>query len=227
MGEGFADGRGAGAMGEGFADERRATGEGNTVTRRDALKVAAVATLAFVPFSQADGAKAALHALTALEEQGQGAAYRPRYFKADEWKEIRIVVDLIIPKDARSGSATEAGVPEFMDWLCADNPQNYQWMRDALRWLDGFAYDSFHTAFANCTDAQRRELFDQIAWPKKAKKELTEGVNYFNRLRDFTASGFFSSQMGVTDLQYMGNGALPEWKGCPKPVLEKLGVSYT
>ena len=220
--------RGRRATGNGRpGQERRVSGRGNTVTRRDALKAAAVAGLAITPFSHADGAKAALHALAALEGQAQGMAYRPRYFKADEWKEVRIVVDLIIPKDERSGSATDAGVPEFMDWLCADNPASYQWMRDALRWLDGFAYDSFHKAFANCTDAQRRDLFEQVAWPRKAKRELSEGVNYFNRLRDFTASGFFSSQMGVADVGYMGNGALPEWKGCPKPVLDKLGVSYT
>jgi hypothetical protein len=197
-------------------------------TRRDVLRAAAIAPLAFTPFSTADGAKAALHAMTALEQQAQGAApYRPKYFKPDEWKEVRILVDLIIPRDAHSGSATDAGVPEFMDWLCNDNPASYTWMRDALRWLDGFAYDSFHQAFAKCTDAQRRELLDQIAWPRKAKRELAEGVNHFNRLRDFTASGFFSSQMGVKDLQYMGNVAIPEWKGCPKPVLDKLGVSYT
>ena len=204
--------------------ETRDVGRG--LSRRDLLTAAAVAPLALAAFSAADGARAALHAMTALQGQAQGAPYRPKYFKPDEWREIRILVDLIIPRDERSGSATEAGVPEFMDWLCADSPANYQWMRDALRWLDGFAYDSFHKAFAKCTDAERRELLDQVAWPKKAKRELAEGVSFFNRLRDFTASGFFSSQMGVRDLQYMGNAALPEWKGCPKPVLDTLGVSY-
>jgi gluconate 2-dehydrogenase gamma chain len=196
--------------------------------RRDMLKAAAAVPMAFTPFSSADGAKAALHAITALAEQAQGAApYRPKYFKTDEWREVRALVDLIIPRDARSGSATDAGVPEFMDWLCNDNPASYTWIREALRWIDGFAYDSFHKAFANCTDAERRALLDQIAWPKKAKREVAEGVSHFNRLRDFTASGFFSSQMGVKDLEYMGNVAVPEWKGCPQPVLDKLGVSYT
>jgi hypothetical protein len=196
--------------------------------RRDVLKAVAIAPLAFTPFSTADGAKAALHAMAALERQAQGAApYRPKYFKPDEWKEIRIIVDLIIPRDARSGSATDAGVPEFMDWLCNDDPAAFAWMREALRWMDAFAYDAFHRAFANCTDAQRRELLDQVAWPKKSKRELAGGVNHFNRLRDFTASGFFSSQVGVKDLQYMGNVAVPDWKGCPKSVLDKLGVSYS
>jgi len=207
------------------------TGHPTTVnsrfTRRDLLKAAAVAPLAFTPFSEADGAKAALHALAALESQAQGAPYRPKYFKPDEWTELRVLVDLIIPRDERSGSATEAGVPEFMDWLCADNPQNYQWMREALRWLDGFAYTSFRRAFAKCSDAERRALLDQIAWPRRATRELQEGVTFFNRVRDFTASGFFSSRMGVKDLQYQGNDLVPEWKGCPKPVLDKLGVRYT
>jgi len=194
--------------------------------RRDLLRAAASAPLAFIPFTSAEGAKAALHALTALEGQAQGTPYRPKYFTGDEWKQVRTLVDLIIPRDERSGSATDAGVPEFMDWLCSDNPSSYAWMREALRWLDGFAFDSFHKAFGRCSGAQQRELLDQIAWPKKAKRELTEGANHFTRLRDFTASGFFSSQMGVKDLQYMGNVAILEWKGCPKPVLEKLGVSY-
>lgn len=207
-------------------DNRQPTTVSSRFTRRDLLRAAAVAPLAFTPFSTADGAKAALHALAALESQAQGAPYRPKYFKPDEWRELRILVDLIIPRDERSGSATDAGVPEFMDWLCADNPSNYQWMRDALRWLDGFAYTSAHKAFAQCTDAQRRELLDQIAWPRKARREVQEGVTFFNRLRDFTASGFFSSKLGVKDLQYQGNDLVPEWKGCPKPVLDKLGVRY-
>ena len=194
--------------------------------RRDILKAAAVAPLAFTPFSAAEGDKAALHAAAALEGQAQGAAYVPRYFTPGEWKQVRILVDMIIPRDERSGSATEAGVPEFMDWICNDSPA-YGWTRDALRWLDGFAFTSYHRAFAKCTDAERRALLDQVAWPRTAKRELLEGVNYFNRLRDFTASGFFSSQMGVKDIQYMGNVAIPEWKGCPKPALDHLGVSYT
>lgn len=208
-------------------DYRQPSTVNSPLSRRDLLKAAAAVPLAFIPFSTADGARAALHAMAALESQAQGAPYRPKYFKPDEWRELRILVNLIIPRDERSGSATDAGVPEFMDWLCADNPQNYQWMRDALRWFDGFAYGAFRKSFANGSDAQRRELLDQVAWPRTARRELAEGVTFFNRLRDFTASGFFSSQMGVKDLQYMGNVAVPEWQGCPKPALDKLGVSYS
>jgi gluconate 2-dehydrogenase gamma chain len=133
------------------------------------------------------------------------------------------MVNLIIPRDARSGSATDAGVPEYMDFFCSEYP-SYAWVRDALRWFDGFAYNSFGKSFAKCTDAQRRQLLDQVAWPAKAAPAVREGVAHFNRLRDFTASGFFSSRMGVRDIGYIGNVARPTWDGCPPAALKHLGV---
>ena len=197
-------------------------------TRRDVLKAAAAAMpLAFLPLSPADAERASEGAADALEQaQKSGAPYAPKFYKADEWKELRVLVDMIIPKDAKSGSATDAGVPEFMDWLANDHPSSYQWSRDALRWIDGFAYNSFGHNFVKCTEAQRRELLDQIAWPKRAKPAVAEGVTFFNRMRDFTASGFYSSRMGIADIGYIGNVARPEWHGCPKPATDHLGVSY-
>jgi gluconate 2-dehydrogenase gamma chain len=197
-------------------------------TRRDVLKAAAAAVpLSFLPVSTADAERASEFAAEALEQsQKTGAPYTPKFYKADEWKELRVLVDMIIPKDTKSGSATDAGVPEFMDWLANDNPPSYQWSRDALRWIDGFAYNAFGHNFVKCTVAQRHELLDQIAWPKQTKPALADGVSFFNRLRDFTASGFYSSKMGIADIGYIGNVARPEWHGCPKPALDHLGMSY-
>ena len=178
-----------------------AGGGGGGVSRRDVLKAAAMAPLAFAPFSHADAALAAAHAMEALQGQAAGAE--------------------------RSGSATDAGVPEFMDFICIAYPDRQPGMRDGLRWLDGLAYDTYHKNFANCSDTERRAMLDQIAWPAKAKPEMREGVQFFNRIRDFTASGFFSSQMGVKDIGYMGNTALPAWHGCPKPALDHIGVRYS
>lgn len=110
-----------------------------------------------------------------------------------------------------------------MDFFCVEYASSHAWARDALRWFDGFAYDSYHKAFTNCTDAEQRQLFDQVAWPAKARPELREGVNFFNRFRDFTAGGFFSSKMGVADIGYMGNHALASWNGCPPEALKHLG----
>ena len=205
-----------------------AGGSQRGLSRRDLIQAAAVALpLAFIPFADADAEFASRHALDALQGQAKGVAYVPKYFHADEWKQMRVLVDLIIPKDEHSGSATDAGVPEFMDFICTEYPNYQAWVRDALRWVDGFAYDTYHKNFANCSDAERRALLDQIAWPAKAKPELRAGVQFFNQLRDFTASGFYSSQMGVKDIGYIGNTALAEWHGCPKPALDHLGVKYS
>lgn len=208
-------------------EDRRPKTEDRHPSRREVLKAAAFVPLAFVPFSDADGMRAASHAMEALQGRAAGVPYEPKFFHADEWKMVRILVDLIIPRDERSGSATDAGVPEFMDFICVAYPDRQQGMRDGLRWLDALAYDTYHKRFANCSDAEHRNMLDQIAWPAKAKPEMREGVQFFNRMRDFTASGFFSSQMGVKDIGYMGNTAVAEWKGCPKPALEHLGVKYT
>jgi gluconate 2-dehydrogenase gamma chain len=201
--------------------------EAGDISRRDILKAAMVAPLAFVPFANADAEFAAHHAMAALQGQAAGVPYVPKYFHADEWRQVRVLVDLIIPKDERSGSATDAGVPEFMDFICVEYPNYQTWVRDGLRWLDALAFDTYHRNFVNCSDAERRAMLDQIAWPAKAKPEMHAGVQFFNSFRDFTASGFYSSQMGVKDIGYMGNTALAEWHGCPKPALDHLGVKYT
>jgi gluconate 2-dehydrogenase subunit 3-like protein len=209
-------------------EDRSPTAENrNDISRRDVLKAAMVAPLAFIPFADADAEFAAHHAMSALQGQASGVAYVPKYFHADEWKQVRVLVDLIIPRDEKSGSATEAGVPEFMDFICVEYPNYQTWVRDGLRWLDALAYDAHHKNFVNCSDAERRALLDQIAWPAKAAPEMRAGVQFFNSFRDFTASGFYSSQMGVKDIGYMGNTALAEWHGCPKSALDHLGVKYS
>jgi hypothetical protein len=99
-------------------------------------------------------------------------------------------------------------------------------MRGGLAWLDNESRRRFGKDFITATAANRSALLDDIAWPDRAAPELSQGVAFFNRFRDLTASGFFSSKMGVQDLRYMGNTVVPVWKGCPDEALAKLGVSY-
>ena len=151
--------------------------------------------------------------------------FAPKFFTPHEWQAVRLLVDIIIPKDEHSGSATDAGVPEFMDFVMTDEPDAQTRMRGGLAWLDHECRERFGQAFVEATDANRTALLDDIAWPKTAKPEHSQGVAFFNSFRDLTASGFFSSKMGVEDLRYLGN-AMIEWKGCPPEQLAKLGVSY-
>jgi len=126
-------------------------------------------------------------------------------------------------------SATEAKVAEFIDFLMSDreaSPERKVEMRGGLAWIDNECQHRFGRSFVGATDAQRRQVLDDIAWPRKAKPGMSPGVRFFSGFRDLTASGFFSTQMGWQDVQYKGNVALPAWNGCPPEALKKLGVSY-
>jgi hypothetical protein len=161
--------------------------------------------------------------------QTPGAAAGPRFFNRHEWKTVALLADYIIPRDEHSGSATDAKVPEYIDFLLAEKDANVNTqiaMHGGLAWLDNESRKRFGKTFINASDAQRREILDDIAYPSKAKPEMSYGVTFFNRFRDMTASGFFSSAIGWKDVQYQGNVFNPGYDGCPPAALQKLGVSY-
>jgi len=148
------------------------------------------------------------------------------FFTPHEMATIGILADIIIPKDEISGSATDAKVPDFIEFMVKDRPENQIPMRGGLRWLDVQCLKRFDKSFVDCTEKERMEMVDEIAWPKKAKPEMAQGVAFFNLMRDFTASGFFTSQMGVKDLGYVGNTP-NKWNGVPDEVLKQYGLSYS
>jgi gluconate 2-dehydrogenase gamma chain len=195
------------------------------VSRREVVELlAAVPFIGSLPIPPAAAQRAARYAREVLADRTQ--AYTPQFFTAHEWDTVRLLADLVIPKDDRSGAATDAGVPEFMDFIVIAYPDHQGWMRGGLAWLDNECLDRFGTRFLDCTAAQRTQLLDLIAWPDKAPQALHHGVAFFDRFRDFTASGFWSSEMGVADIQYIGNTFVTEWQGCPPEQLKKLGVKY-
>jgi gluconate 2-dehydrogenase gamma chain len=204
----------------------------NEIGRRSALRLIGTAPIA-VAFTLGanEAAEAAEKAATAVKAAAAGKAYVPKFFNPQEWKTVRILVDMIIPKDERSGSATDAGVPEFMDFLMNDptdtdlqRERRQTAMRGGLAWLNRECVSRFEKDFLTCTPAERTEVLDGISWPRKATPARAHGVAFFNSFRDLTASGFFTSKMGIADLQYMGNRFVAEWTGCPPEVLKKLGL---
>jgi hypothetical protein len=196
--------------------------------RRDFLKFLAAAPLAHFAVTALDLEEAATKTRETLEKLAErGQQYQPKVFTPAEWRTARVLVDLVIPRDMRSGSATEAKVPEFMDVFMETRENMRNWMRTGLAWLDEECNKRFTKTFVDCNDAQRKAVLDDIAWPRRARQEMQAGVRFFNNFRNFTASGFWSSQMGVQDLQYMGNRPTAQWNGCPTPALNKLGVKYS
>jgi gluconate 2-dehydrogenase gamma chain len=150
---------------------------------------------------------------------------KEKFFDDHEMKTITILVDIIIPKDEISGSATDAKVPDFIEFIVKDMPRYQLPMRGGLKWLDLQCLKSFEKPFMDCNGEQQMKMVDEIAWPEKAKPEMTQGVTFFNLIRDLTATGFYTSQIGIKDLGYVGNSP-NRWDGVPQEVLDQYGVKY-
>lgn len=147
------------------------------------------------------------------------------FFNEHEMITITVLADIIIPKDEVSGSATDAKVPEFIEFIVKDMPHHQIPMRGGLKWLDVQSMKRFDKTFVDCTSAQQIEIVDDIAFPDQAKPGMEQGVAFFNRMRDLTATGFFTSQIGVKDLGYAGNSPT-RWDGVPQEVLDQYGLKY-
>ena len=200
------------------------------ITRRDAVKMLGLVPMAGVlEWSGADVERAARFVRT-LSEEERAQQFTPKFFTPEEYRTVRVLVDYVIPRDAKSGSATDAKVPEFMDFMYSDPLQTTsentkKAMKDGLAWLDTESRRRFAKTFVEAADAERRQILDDIASPAKAPQGMADGVTFFNRFRDMTASGFFSSAMGWKDVGYIGNVAVAQWKGCPPATLRRLGVT--
>ncbi|MBB1285608.1 gluconate 2-dehydrogenase subunit 3 family protein [Flavisolibacter sp. BT320] len=148
------------------------------------------------------------------------------FFTAHEMETIAILSDIIIPADEVSGSATDAGVPAFIEFIVKDKPEFQTPMRGGLRWLDLQMGKLYGTSFKDSKPEQRIAVVDAIAYPAKAKPDLQQGVAFFSLMRNLTATGFYSSEIGMKDVGYVGNRP-NQWNGVPDEVLKQYGLSYT
>jgi len=197
------------------------------MSRREAVQLLSVLPIAAaLGLSRVDHEKAWRFVDDARSLADEGIAFAPKFFTPAEFRTVGILADMIIPRDERSGSATDAGVPEFMDFIMTDRPNNQKWMRSGLAWIDAQSTTRLGKPFADLTVSQREQILNDIAWPARAPATMADGVTFFNRFRDLTSSGFWSSRMGVKDLRYIGSTFNPNWNGCPPEALAKLGVSY-
>ncbi|RZJ87555.1 gluconate 2-dehydrogenase subunit 3 family protein [Pedobacter sp. Leaf250] len=145
------------------------------------------------------------------------------YFTKHEMATITVLADIIIPKDDVSGSASDAKVPDFIEFIVKDIPEHKIPMRGGLKWLDVYCFNKFNKSFIEASEDQQLSIVDEIAYPKKAKPEVRAGVTFFNRMRSLTASGFYTTEIGVKDIGYAGN-APNQWTGVPDDVLKQYGM---
>ena len=194
------------------------------MNRREALTLIALAP--FAPAATRADAQTS-PAGASSSSDGAAPAQAPLFFTPAEMITVGVLADLIIPADERSGSATDAGVPEFIDFMMTDTRDSALpvRIRGGLAWINAESRRRFGHDFAEATAEEQAAILDDIAFPRTARPEMSQGVAFFNRFRDLVASGFWSSEMGVRDLQYMGNVPVVRWEGCSAEALRKLGVN--
>jgi hypothetical protein len=188
-----------------------------SISRRDVLKslamgAAATSVLRTIP---AQAAEYAHHMVAA--EKAAIKAYAPKFFVAHQYKTLQTLCQTIIPSDADSGGAIEAGAPEFIDLLTSENTEYQVTLGGGLMWLDSTCSDRYGKAYLDCTPQQQKEILDQIAYRNNAMADarLSQGVEFFSFLRNMTSDGFFTSEIGIKYLGYQGSAFLMEFPGCP------------
>jgi Gluconate 2-dehydrogenase subunit 3 len=193
------------------------------IRRRDLLKALSVVPAAFIPV----GATVAAGKTVAVGETAQAAAACQRKaFNDHQWETIKVLSNLIIPADERSSSASQAGVPAFIDdWLDFRGGKIKTEILGGLTWLDIECNRLFGHDFVACDASKQKQVLDRIAYPDKAASQDRNYAAFFTRLRDLVASGFFSSEMGVKDLPYLGNAPANEFPGCPPEVLSAINAN--
>lgn len=149
-----------------------------------------------------------------------------KIFTDHERKTIAVLSDIIIPADGVTGSATDAKVPQFIETIAIDMPHHQVPLKGGMRWLDMQCVKLYEKPFVDCSKQQQIALVDQIAYPAKAKPAMKQGVSFFSLMRSLVISGFYTSEMGIKDIGYMGNKP-NQWNGVPDDVLKQYGLSYT
>lgn len=144
----------------------------------------------------------------------------PDFFNEHEMKTITVLADIIIPKDEVSGSASDAGVPEFIAFIVKDMPEHQLPLRGGIKWLDRECLLRYEKPFTDCSEHERLAVIDDIAYPGKARPEMEQGVAFFSRMRDLTASGFYTTKIGIDDIGFVGNRP-NKWEGVPKDILDQ------
>ncbi|HXY52066.1 MAG TPA: gluconate 2-dehydrogenase subunit 3 family protein [Terriglobales bacterium] len=187
--------------------------------RRDVLKALAMgavggSVLQVIPLQAAEQA----HLMVKQAKAGAaGGPYKPKFFVDHQYQTLTKLCDAILPRDEHSGGAVEAGAPEFIDLLTSENQEYQLRLGGGMMWLDGLCTDRYGAVYLECQPAQQKEVLDLIAYRRNAQKDpsLSQGVEFFSFLRKLTTDGFYTSEIGIADLEYIGNKYLKDFPGCP------------
>ena len=161
---------------------------------------------------------------TPAEAERDAKLMSETFFNPHEMATITVLSDIILPADAISASASQVGVPAFIEFIAKDMPYQQTPLRGGLMWLDNQSRKQFGKPFAECAKNQQIQLVDAIAYPELAEPAMSQGVAFFNLMRDLTMTGYYTTEVGFKNLGYLGN--TPNvWTGVPEDVLQQYGLT--
>ena len=198
-----------------------------TLSRRESLKLMALAAIgSTIPGCGPSDIENAASKVMSASKTMPLADREPTVLNRHQYETVKVLADWIIPADDRSGSATDAGVPAFIDFILEEVDGREESLTAGLDWLDEYVSTQDANTFVDLNTEAQQAILNQIAWPDDVQAGLEDGATFFTLMRDLTASGFWSSQMGVEDLGYKGNTANPSWEGCSHEAMDHIGLSY-
>ncbi|MFT6335376.1 MAG: hypothetical protein ACI86M_002366 [Saprospiraceae bacterium] len=209
--------------------------------RRDSLKTLLIGGIGATGLTigavscKEDGQAQILEAETAEGVYGRTAAEQKhdekikiqgQFFSEADLLLVAVLCDLILPATNNAGSATDAEVPAFIDFIVKDLPYHQIPIQGGLMWLNGESNKRFNKIFESCSAAQHKQILDDIAYPSTdATAQYDAGRKFFERFRNLVLTGYYTTKMGIDDVGYVGNRA-NLWDGVPDDVLAKHGLSY-
>jgi hypothetical protein len=202
------------------------------VSRREMLKTIALSVTVVAGQMKLEAAQHVHN--HANQEKKQTGTYRAKLFTEHEFQTLGRLAELILPADSVSGSARDAGAPEFIDLLCSQNDELAGIFTGGLSWLDAEMRSRYSSSFLDAKPDQQTAILDllveseRVARDRKAAGETYErsqrykdfrsygphepsvlgpGVAFFIWVRRLTVDAFYTSEIGIKDVDFRGNGS--------------------
>jgi hypothetical protein len=186
---------------------------GQSIERREILRILAMAAgvATFPGFSK--WTFACSHIGNTLP-QIKPAVYRPVFFSATEYALVERLTDLIIPADDTPG-AHDAGVSEFVDLMVSRDPELQRDFQAGLRWLNTRSQKTWGHTFVMLNPDQQIALLESLAYRKKFRAGDEPGRKFLDLVREYTVMGFYTSEIGLKELDFPGLRFYAESPACP------------
>ena len=204
--------------------------------RRDSIKTIALSTLGASLFMEScynvstEKIKRSLtryeYGRTKEEKLYDDKLFNMKFFSNKELFTLDKICNLILPPN-EFGSIRDAEVVQLIEFMAKDIPSYQKPLKDGLVWIDLESKSRFDKLFHELNEINQKKIFDDIAFydPNKSIDQYPEEVQWFNLMRNLTMTGYYTSEVGIKELDYKGN-APNVWNGVPEEVLEKYGMTY-